>query len=254
MVVPSVPGDVNGDGTVDCLDLTTVRTAFGKKAGEPEFNERADVVQDGVIDIRDLAYVAQRLPAGRHVRNEDPMNRLICLATLFAASACAATIRIDPPSSSVAVGGTVSVNVGLLDIADLYGFQFDLAFNPAALTATGVTDGGFLSGGFFIPGSIDNALGAISFTANTLLGPGAGASGSGSLAIIRFTGRAAGTSPLTLSNPILLDSQSGDIAASIQNGSVTVGAVPEPISALLLGECVGNWVGVPATLIGTYTS
>jgi uncharacterized repeat protein (TIGR01451 family) len=60
----SMPGDLNKDGKVDCVDLGIVRGAFGKTAGQPGFDVRADVVTDGIIDIRDLAYVSLRLPAG----------------------------------------------------------------------------------------------------------------------------------------------------------------------------------------------
>ena len=56
-------GDVNGDGKVDCQDIVIVRAAFGKRTGQPGFDARADVVTDGVIDIRDLAFVSLRLPA-----------------------------------------------------------------------------------------------------------------------------------------------------------------------------------------------
>jgi hypothetical protein len=59
----TVPGDVNGDGTVNCADIAIVRAAFGKRTGQPGWDARADVVADGVIDIRDLAFVSQKLPA-----------------------------------------------------------------------------------------------------------------------------------------------------------------------------------------------
>jgi len=59
-----MPGDVNGDGKVDCADLAIVKRALGKKAGQPGFESRADVVNDGIIDVRDLALVAKYLPAG----------------------------------------------------------------------------------------------------------------------------------------------------------------------------------------------
>ena len=57
-------GDANGDGVVSCLDIATVRAAFGKRTGQPGFNPAADFNNDGVIDIRDLSYVSQRLTAG----------------------------------------------------------------------------------------------------------------------------------------------------------------------------------------------
>ena len=60
----TIPGDVNSDGVVDCADVAVVKAAFGKRTGQPGFDLRADVVKDGVINTRDLAYVSQRLPKG----------------------------------------------------------------------------------------------------------------------------------------------------------------------------------------------
>jgi hypothetical protein len=57
-------GDVDGDGVVGCIDLGIVKAAMGKSAGQPGFDARADVNNDGVVNIRDLAYVSQRVPAG----------------------------------------------------------------------------------------------------------------------------------------------------------------------------------------------
>jgi streptogramin lyase len=50
--------------TVTCTDLNTVRGAFGGRSGQPGFDFRADVNNDGVVDVRDLALVARRLPVG----------------------------------------------------------------------------------------------------------------------------------------------------------------------------------------------
>jgi hypothetical protein len=63
VTVVSVPGDVNGDGVVNCLDLDLVKAAFGTKTGQPGFNPNADVNHDGVVNVLDLAFVASQLPA-----------------------------------------------------------------------------------------------------------------------------------------------------------------------------------------------
>lgn len=60
----TLDGDVNEDGIVDCRDLAIVRAAFGKKTGQPGFDLRADIDLNGLVEIRDLSYVSQRLPAG----------------------------------------------------------------------------------------------------------------------------------------------------------------------------------------------
>ncbi len=60
----AVPGDVNGDGIVNCADLAIVKASFGKKAGQPGFDPRADVNHDGIVNVLDLAFVARQIPAG----------------------------------------------------------------------------------------------------------------------------------------------------------------------------------------------
>jgi hypothetical protein len=62
--VAKVPGDLNGDGKVDCSDLAIVRASFGKRSGQPGFDSRADTNNDGVVNVRDLSFVAQKLSAG----------------------------------------------------------------------------------------------------------------------------------------------------------------------------------------------
>jgi hypothetical protein len=61
-----MPGDVNGDLKVDCSDLALIKAAFGKTSGQAGFDARADVNFDGVVNVKDLAFVAQHLPAGTH--------------------------------------------------------------------------------------------------------------------------------------------------------------------------------------------
>ncbi len=57
-------GDLDANGSVGCDDLTIVKAAFGKKAGQPGFDPRADVNGDGIINVLDLSIVARLLPAG----------------------------------------------------------------------------------------------------------------------------------------------------------------------------------------------
>lgn len=56
--------DPTGDGVVDCNDIRRVKEALGKKYGVPGYDSRVDTVTDGVVDIRDLAFVSHQLPAG----------------------------------------------------------------------------------------------------------------------------------------------------------------------------------------------
>jgi hypothetical protein len=44
--------------------MAMIQALFGRTYGQAGFDPRADVNGDGVIDIRDLAFVAQHLPDG----------------------------------------------------------------------------------------------------------------------------------------------------------------------------------------------
>ncbi len=52
-------GDVNGDGAIDILDLSLMGQAYGRFAGDPEYNPEADMNHDGLIDIRDVAVISR---------------------------------------------------------------------------------------------------------------------------------------------------------------------------------------------------
>jgi len=56
--------DLNGDGQVNCTDIAIVKAALGKRVGDVGFDPRADVNNDGVIDVRDLAFVTRRVTTG----------------------------------------------------------------------------------------------------------------------------------------------------------------------------------------------
>lgn len=152
-------------------------------------------------------------------------------------------LSIAPSTAVVQPSQSFSLDISITDALDLYAFQFDLAFDPAILSAGGITEGPFLPTGgatFFIAGTIDNVTGAITFTADTLQTAILGVDGSGTLATVSFQALALGTSPITLSSVVLLDSNLGDITASTADGTVMVSAVPEPSTWLLIVTgCVG---------------
>lgn len=64
VVAPRAPGDADFDGVATCADASVVRAAFGKRASQPGFDPRADMNNDGVIDVRDLSEVSRNLFAG----------------------------------------------------------------------------------------------------------------------------------------------------------------------------------------------
>lgn len=171
------------------------------------------------------------------------MTKLTCLwgmvLALLAAPASATTLSFAAPAPAVQVGDTFTLDVLVADAPDLYAFQFDIAFDPAIVQANTVLEGDFLSAGgrttFFLPGTIDNSAGTVSFTANTLAGPGPGVSGDGLVVHLSFHALAVGQSSLSFGNVVLLDSALMELATTHMGGAISVASVPEPASVALFG-------------------
>ena len=96
---------------------------------------------------------------------------------------------------------TFTLDIGAKDVFDLAGWQFDIAFDPAALEAINVSEGDFLKTNsgttFFQGGSIDNAAGKITGLSAARLSA-EGVSGTGTLLQVRFKAKSAGETELTL--------------------------------------------------------
>ncbi len=168
---------------------------------------------------------------------------MIASAVLLVLPSCAiadsANLSVASPGT-VSQGSTFTVDVNIFGVTDLFDYQLDLTFNPSVVSATGVSEGSFLSSAgptFFLPGTVDNLGGTITLNADTLLGTVPGVSGSGMLLVFDFSALAPGTTALTIANEILQDSTGAVLSDTTTNGSVTVpgtGTVPEPSSLVLL--------------------
>lgn len=165
------------------------------------------------------------------------------LVTAFSCQCTAATITFSPSTASVTVGEIFFLDIVAADIVDLFTFQFDLFLNvddPGTLQALSITEGPFLASGgttFFIPGTIDNVGGLISFTANTLIGPISGVTGSGTIARLELQALAPFTMFVDFGDSLFLDSLGNDIAPDLDFATIEVSqpsAVPEPHSIVLL--------------------
>jgi hypothetical protein len=171
---------------------------------------------------------------------------LICSASAYATP----IVAISPSSTATSVGGTFTVDIAITGVDNLFGFQFDLGFDPSKLAGIETTNGDFISDDTaFVAGTVDNTGGTISFTANALIGPVLGVSGSGVLAHARFTALDASPStPINLLGLILLDDQFIEIPFQSTGGTVTILAntevtpVPEPATMFLVGSgLVAAW-------------
>ena len=98
------------------------------------------------------------------------------------------------------LGDTFTLEIRAENVSDLAGWQFDIAFDPAALEAISVTEGNFLKTGsttFFQSGSIDNVAGNITGLNAARLST-QGVSGAGTLLQVRFKAKSIGETELAM--------------------------------------------------------
>jgi len=154
---------------------------------------------------------------------------IVVFALLAAGGAMAADVSMVPAADTYGPDQVVTLGVDISAVSDLYAWQFDMTFDPTILNALSVTEGSFLDSGgstFFLPGTIDNVGGSVTFNADTLETAISGVNGSGELAEVEFQTVGPGISAVDLANVTLLDSGLNSIVASTSSGSVTV--TPEP--------------------------
>jgi len=117
---------------------------------------------------------------------------------------------------------------------DLGAFQFDMAYDPAVVTVTGVALGPFLGStgrtAQSLGSDIDNTVGSITFAAFSFGGK-AGPQGMGVLAIVTLTAVGPGTSALNLQGVVVTDTLANALPTSVQGGTVAVSA-PTPTLTL----------------------
>lgn len=138
----------------------------------------------------------------------------------------------------------VTVPIIIDKTQDLYGFQFDLRFNPRILEATKVTEGALLKsiGGntSFLKPTIKNSIGVIENVVSSRMSPGE-VNDPGVLAEIEFIIREAGTSSLTFTVVKLSDEQFQPLEYAYVNGSLTLNVEKtEPSARIWLDLGIAN--------------
>ena len=151
---------------------------------------------------------------------------------------CANTIYVSPSTVSVSRGDSFEILVNAsTSTSDIYAVQFDLNYDSSILTLDSVSEGEFFSSdgattifnySSFGFGFADNVLNVRNETYES---PTPGITGDGSVAVFSFTASTAGTSAITLSNVLWMNStitneSAEEISPLINSGSVDVVSPP----------------------------
>jgi len=191
---------------------------------------------------------------------------LVCLSLGQASPGWAqegATVRPDPLSLEIGAGSTGVVNILVEDVTDLYGFEFEITFDPTVLEVVDadpgkegaqIGAGDFLSPDWLLDNTVDNDSGTIAY-ALCQLSPSEPQSGDGVLATITWRGKTLGTSPIHFTYVKLGATGGVEIPASAEDGQiVVVSAEPAPTGTPTpMAAPTGTPTPLPATSAPTST-
>jgi len=157
---------------------------------------------------------------------------LLMLLCLTAETSATPKISIYPSSIEASPGENFTIEIRIdPNGAEIYGVQYDLYFNPNILNATSQSQGNFLSqdgaNTIVLVNEINNTIGKIEY-GEMRMRVGVGVKEAGVISSISFKVIGTGTSGLNLSNVILSDINGIPIEATIESGTVVVGAPATP--------------------------
>ena len=136
---------------------------------------------------------------------------------------------LSSTTTNVLIGDRFTVNLNAEHVADLAGWQADIAFDPTTLEAVEVNEGDFLKtdGGttFFQKGTINNRLGKITRLSAARISD-EGVKGTGTLLSVTFVAKASGKTQVTLSDFEFGSATGTVIPTASPNITLTVGDHP----------------------------
>ncbi len=136
-----------------------------------------------------------------------------------------ATLSFSPSVKSVGTGETFTIDLRISNAKNLFGFQFDLEYDPNILEFMEATEGGFISrngnDNKFCVEYKKNESGLVKDIACTRLGSGS-VEGGGVLEKITFRAIGPGTTKLKILNVKLASSEAEKLESEVLEGEVTV--------------------------------
>jgi len=221
----SLNGDLNGDCSVDVVDIMQVAGRWGSQSGEVEYDEADDLDHNGQIDVVDIMQVAG------HWGESCVAGGLTAMSTGIAAAPNATpALSLAVPAAAQA-GKTFTAEAKVTDAANLGSFEIQLSFDPALVEVKDVALADALSNS----GNTCQALSKVDNAAGTLriagfcFGSQAGLQGASDLAQITFAARTAGNVDLRMADAKVTTMAGQTLQASASDAALTVHAAPAKI-------------------------
>jgi hypothetical protein len=145
-------------------------------------------------------------------------------------------LTFSPSASTTTVGGTGTINVLMAPNGDsVIGTELHIVFDPNIVTVTGISPGTFFTsvsgtiGDPIVVNQSNLASGIINYFIEFPLGSKYSSSTTGSVAIINYTAKSVGVSPLTfqMTSPtqtLVSDINANNVLSSVTNGTINVGS------------------------------
>ncbi|MBI2566301.1 MAG: hypothetical protein HYV63_04620 [Candidatus Schekmanbacteria bacterium] len=229
-------GDVTDDAKIQAVDAAKVlQIAVGKIEADDCSRKGGDVSGDGKIRANDAAMIlyyathAEWPPIPSNRELEERFGR------------AGGTLTISADDAGAIVGESFSVPIRLSDSSGVAAVEVTLTYDPALLTATGVSLDGLTTESFVAQTRVATGSVRFALTSDTPLATAT----SQTVARVVFTADAAGTSPLTLAAQNLYDLNGRDFVRSdlartieVDHGVATISGNGVPVGqslAILVG-------------------
>ena len=131
-----------------------------------------------------------------------------------------AVVFVDPSSVTCGVGNYFSIDIKIVNVSDLYGWEFKFGWNASLLSESSVTEGSFLNstGPTFFTYYLNTTNEHLVVDCNLLGSDTPGVNGTGILATITFRVKANGACDLSLYDTTLEDPNYLPISHVVHSG------------------------------------